>query len=323
MHSCRGYLARRHISRTAHVMAANLLEAVMRLGVHLVNFDVLGGPSEIGPTLANVGRGAEDAGIDNLSAMDHYFQMEMAGGPQEPMLEGYTTLGFLAAHTSTVELQLLVTGVTYRHPGLLAKIVTTLDVLSGGRAVLGIGAAWYEREHLGLGVPFPPLGERFERLEETLQIVHQMWSEDDGPYAGRHYSLAETINVPQALARPHPPIMIGGMGEKKTLRLVAQYADACNFFTGPDVGADVIRAKLDVLEEHCREVGTSFAAIRKTILWTGPLDPDAAGGRSFVERMRPFADVGVEAVHVMPFTGDPVAYVRDLGGHVVGELSAL
>jgi F420-dependent oxidoreductase-like protein len=295
----------------------------MRLGVHIIDFEFPGGAGAIGPTLAGVGRAVEDAGLDNLSVMDHYFQMEMAGGPEKPMLEGYTTLGFLAAHTSTVELQLLVTGVTYRYPGLLAKIVTTLDVLSGGRAVLGLGAAWYEREHLGLGVPFPPVTERFERLEETLQIVHQMWSDDDGPYAGKHYELAETVNVPQVISRPHPPIMIGGMGERKTLRLVAQYADACNFFTGPQSGADVVQAKLGVLEEHCRDLEADFAAIRRTILWTGPVETDEAGGRAFVEQMRAFADAGVEEVHVMPFTGDPVSYIRGLGDHVVGGLSEL
>ena len=223
----------------------------MRLGVHIVNFELPGGTEAIGPTLARLGTAVDEAGIENLSVMDHYFQMEMAGGPEKPMLEGYTTLGFLAAHTTTAELQLLVTGVTYRHPGLLAKIVTTLDVLSGGRAMLGIGAAWYDREHEGLGVPFPPVGERFERLEETLQIVLQMWSDDDGPYQGRHYSLAETINVPQAITRPHPPIMIGGSGERKTLRLVAQYADACNLFAAPQAGPDAVRAKLDVLQQHC------------------------------------------------------------------------
>jgi F420-dependent oxidoreductase-like protein len=295
----------------------------MKLGVHIVNFEMTGGTEAIGPTLASVGRAVEDAGIQNISVMDHYFQMEMAGGPEKPMLEGYTTLGFLAAHTSTAELQLLVTGVTYRYPGLLAKIVTTLDVLSGGRAVLGLGAAWYDREHLGLGVPFPPLAERFERLEETLQIVHQMWSDNDGPFAGQHYTLAETINVPQPISKPHPPIMIGGTGEKKTLRLVAQYADACNFFAGPQAGPDFVGAKLGVLEAYCREVGSDFAAIRKTILWTGPVGADADGGREFVERMRPFADVGIEEVYVMPFTGDPVPYVRGLGDHVMGGLSSL
>ncbi len=295
----------------------------MRLGVHIVNFDLPGGTESIGPTLARVGQAVDEAGIENLSVMDHYFQMEMAGGPEKPMLEGYTTLGFLAAHTTTAELQLLVTGVTYRHPGLLAKIVTTLDVLSGGRAMLGIGAAWYDREHEGLGVPFPPVAERFERLEETLQIVLQMWSDDDGPYAGTHYSLAETINVPQAISQPHPPIMIGGSGEKKTLRLVAQYADACNLFADPQAGPDAVRAKLDVLRGHCDELGTDYSRIRKTILWTAPVGTDPAGGREFVEQMRGFADAGIEEVHVMPFAGDPVAYVQGIGGNVMGALSSI
>jgi F420-dependent oxidoreductase-like protein len=295
----------------------------MRLGVHIVDFDLPGGPESIGPTLAGVGRAVDEAGIENLSVMDHYFQMEMAGGPEKPMLEGYTTLGFLAAHTTTAELQLLVTGVTYRHPGLLAKIVTTLDVLSGGRAMLGIGAAWYDREHEGLGVPFPPVAERFERLEETLQIVLQMWSDDDGPYEGTHYALAETINVPQAIAQPHPPIMIGGSGERKTLRLVAQYADACNLFAAPHAGPDAIRAKLDVLRGHCDELGRDYSCIRKTILWTAPVRTDGAGGREFVDQMRGFADVGIEEVHVMPFAGDPVAYVRGIGDNVMGLLGSV
>jgi F420-dependent oxidoreductase-like protein len=295
----------------------------MRLGIHVVNFEMEGGGRAIGPMLAAVGKAVDETGVDNLSVMDHYFQMEMAGGPEKPMLEGYTTLGFLAAHTTSAELQLLVTGVTYRHPGLLAKIVTTLDVLSGGRAVLGIGAAWYEREHAGLGVPFPPLSERFERLEETLQIVRQMWSDEDGAFDGTYYRLAETINVPPSIARPHPPIMIGGTGEKKTLRLVAEYADACNLFAGPQAGPEFVQAKFDVLQQHCREVGTDFAHIRKTILWTGPVGTDAEGGRDFVEQMRAFADVGVDEVHVMPFTGDPVSYVRGLGDHVIPTLATV
>ena len=295
----------------------------MRIGIHIVNFEMQGGVPAIGSTLARVGKAVDEAGVDNLSVMDHYFQMEMAGGPEKPMLEGYTTLGFLAAHTTSAELQLLVTGVTYRHPGLLAKIVTTLDVLSGGRAVLGIGAAWYDREHLGLGVPFPPLGERFERLEETLQILRQMWSDDDGAFLGQHYALAETINVPQSIARPHPPIMIGGTGEQKTLRLVAQYADACNIFAGPQAGPDFVGAKLEVLQERCREVGTDFGRIRKTILWTGPVGTDPDGGREFVEKMRAFADVGVDEVHVMPFTDDPVSYVQGVGDNIIGSLSTV
>jgi F420-dependent oxidoreductase-like protein len=295
----------------------------MRLGVHIINFDMPGGPAAIGSTLARVGTAVDEAGIENLSVMDHYFQMEMAGGPEQPMLEGYTTLGFLAGQTTSAELQLLVTGVTYRHPGLLAKIVTTLDVLSGGRAMLGIGAAWYDREHEGLGVPFPPVAERFERLEETLQIVLQMWSDDDGPYQGRHYSLAETINVPQVLTKPHPPIMIGGSGEKKTLRLVAQYADACNLFASPQSGPDAVKAKLDILREHCDQLGTDYARIRKTILWAAPVSTDAAGGREFVEQMRGFAAVGIDEVHVMPFAGDPVAYVQGLGDNIMSELGSV
>ncbi|HET8657631.1 MAG TPA: LLM class F420-dependent oxidoreductase [Micromonosporaceae bacterium] len=295
----------------------------MRLGVHVVRFNLPGGTAAIAPTLARIGQVAEDAGVVNLSVMDHYFQMEMAGGPEQPMLEGYTTLGFLAAHTRTVELQLLVTGVTYRHPGLLGKIVSTLDVLSGGRAMLGIGAAWYEREHAAYGVPFPPLAERFERLEETLQIVHQMWSDDDGPYHGKHYRLAETRNVPQPLAQPRPPIMIGGDGERKTLRLLAKYGDAGNLFASPDRGPEQIKAKLDVLAAHCEREGTDFDRIRRTILWVGPLEPTAEGGQAFVEQMRGFAGVGIQEVHVMPSGDDPVGFVEGLGEHVIGRLNSL
>lgn len=229
----------------------------MKVGVHLVNFTLPGGPASIGPTLAAVGRAADEAGVANLSLMDHYLQLSMIGGVDEPMLEGYTTLGFLAAHNATADLQLLVTGVMYRRPGLLAKIVSTLDVLSGGRAVLGMGAAWYEREHLALGVPYPPLAERFERLEETLQIVRQMWSEDDGPFEGRHYRLAETISSPQPLRSPHPPIMIGGGGEKRTLLTTAKYADMWHGFGTPDV----VRRKIEILHEHCREVGRDPDAV--------------------------------------------------------------
>jgi len=294
----------------------------MRLGVHVVDFGVAGGPAAIGPTLARVGETAERAGVTNLSVMDHYLQI-MGDPHSAPMLEGYTTLGFLAAHTRTVELQLLVTGVTYRHPGLLAKIVSTLDVLSGGRAVLGLGAAWFEREHIALGVPFPPLAERFERLEETLQIVRQMWSDEVGPFTGRHYRLAETVNSPQPLTRPHPPIMIGGGGEQKTLRLVARYADASNLFGGPRSGPDQVAAKLDVLARHCEREGTDFDRIRKTILWSGPLEPTAAGGAAFAEEMSRYARIGIEEVHVMPFTPDPVAFVDRLGEHVIPHLSAL
>ena len=297
----------------------------MRLGVHLVNFAIPGGPATLATTLAEAGRAAEEAGLCNLSVMDHYFQMEGMGlgDADAPMLEAYTTLGFLAAATSTIELQALVTGVTYRYPGILAKIAATLDVLSGGRSMLGIGAAWYEREHVGLGVPFPPIAERFERLEETLQIIQQMWSADDGPFQGAHYQLAETICSPLPLRKPHPPIMIGGGGETKTLRLVARYADACNLFVGPDTQQDAVRNKLEVLARHCAAEGTDPERIRKTILWVGVLDPTSSKTvDAFLAQMRVCAEIGVSEVRVMP-PHEPVNFIRALGSNVVPELSAI
>jgi F420-dependent oxidoreductase-like protein len=295
----------------------------MRLGVHLVGFATPDGPAGIPSMLAGLGAAADGAGIDNLSLMDHYLQLEMLGGDRDPMLEGYTTLGFLAAHTGTVELQLLMTGVTYRHPGLLAKIVATLDVLCGGRAALGIGAAWYEREHLALGVPFPSLKERFERLEETLRIVRQMWSDDDGPFEGRHYSLAETICAPPPAHQV--PVMIGGNGEKKTLRLVAAYGDACNLVLGGDNLAQTARHKLDVLRRHCQDLGTDYDRIRRTVMLPRPLDPKLDADR-FLEEMHALAAAGIEEVHVVPLgaaAADPAGFVRDLGTHVVPQLSRI
>jgi len=290
----------------------------MRVGLHLVSFDFPGGPASIAPVLAEVGRTAESVGVDNLSCMDHWFQLGFLGPVENAMPEGYTTLAYLAAVTERVDLQLLVSGVTYRHPGLLAKIVSTLDVLSGGRAVLGLGAAWYEREHSGLGVPFPPLAERFERLEETLQIVRQMWSDDDGPFTGKYFQLAETLCSPQPL-RP-VPVMVGGSGERKTLRLVATYADACNVFANRDVGPEGVAHKLDVLRGHCERAGTSYDAIRKTILWSGQ-DPsrDPAG---VLEVMRPYADLGVAEVHVMHLGNEPVGFLHRMS-EVVPALHAL
>ena len=249
--------------------------------------------------------------------MDHWFQMEGFATSQDPMLEGYTSLGFLAGLTQTMTLSLLVTGVTYRHPGLLAKIVTTLDVLSGGRAQLGLGAAWYEREHKGLGVPFPPISERFERLEETLQICHQMWSDDDGPFQGTHYQLAETICSPRPIQQPGPKILVGGSGERKTLRLVAQYADACNLFA-PD--SAVVAHKLDVLARHCEAEGRDNGTINKTILGFGdPLDDVDA----FLTSMEEYAALGISLVEVMPMRPDPVAWVTQLGEQVVPRLRTI
>jgi F420-dependent oxidoreductase-like protein len=279
------------------------------IGIHYSRFPVAPGSTRAA-TLAATARLADEGGAALFTVMDHYFQMEHYGGPPEPMLEGYTTLGLLAGLTENVDLGLLVTGVTYRHPGLLAKIVTTLDVLSEGRARLGLGAAWYEREHLGLGVPFPPVRERFERLEETLQICGQMWSEDDGPYRGTHYQLAETVCVPPPLGRSGrlggPPVMLGGNGERKTLRMVAQYADATNLF-GAD-GAEITH-KLDVLRRHCDDLGRDYDTIQRTAM--AGLDP--VGERdAFLARMEQFAAAGIQLVTIQPVGPDPVAWLTEL-----------
>jgi F420-dependent oxidoreductase-like protein len=224
--------------------------------------------------------------------MDHFFQIGMIGKPEEPMLEGYGTLNFLASVTERVRLGTLVTGVIYRHPGILVKTVTTLDVLSGGRAYLGVGAGWYEREALGLGVPFPPLKERFERLEETLQIVQQMWSGKVAPFEGKHFRLTETLNAPQPLSRPHPPIMVGGSGEKKTLRLVAKYADACNLYAFEN--PEAVRAKLNVLRQHCQDLGRSFEEIERTAIGAFDLGPNGRTSKDAIEHCRGLGRVGIQ-----------------------------
>ena len=287
----------------------------MRLGLQVSHFSWPGSPDSIGPTFGRVAQDAEAAGMASFWVMDHFFQIRGIGPPELEMLEGYTALAFAAGQTSRIELGTLVTGVTYRHPGILAKILTTLDVLSGGRAWLGIGAAWNEQEHRGLGVPFPPVGERFERLEETLQIVLQMWSEDEGPYRGAHYSLDRTLNSPPAIRRPHPPILVGGMGEKKTLRLVATYADASNFF---DVGPKGLEATCDVLRGHCADVGRDYDAITKTVLSRLSLSdsgrPAPSGEPTLsvaaaVDKLGALADAGMDdAILGMGNTTDPDAY---------------
>src|SRR5512147_939420 len=244
----------------------------MRIGLQIPNFTWPGGPQALAGTLATIARTADQGGFSSLWVMDHFFQIggrnpAMGLGPAEDlMLESYSTLSYLAGVTKKVKLGTLVTGVIYRYPGILVKTVSTLDVLSGGRAYLAIGAAWNEREATGLGVPFPPVAERFRRLEEALQIAQQMWSDNDGPYQGRYYQLAETLCNPQPLSQPHPPILIGGTGEKKTLRLMAQYADACNL--PARLGLDTLRAKLDMLKQHCDQVGRDYAMIEKTTLVT-------------------------------------------------------
>lgn len=245
----------------------------MRVGVRINRFDHPGGGPALAAGLGAAGAAAEEAGVSWLSVMDHWFQMDFNGRAEDPMLEACTTLGHLAARTSTVRLGVLVTGVTYRHPGLPAKTVTTPDVLSGGRATPGIGAAWYEREHAGPGVPFPPLAERFERLEETLRICPRTWDpEENGPFEGAHYRLAETLCVPPPVSRPRPGILVGGGGERRTLRPVARYADACDLFAD---SAEEVARKPEVLRGHCAAEGRDYDAVRKTVLYT--VDPADRG----------------------------------------------
>jgi F420-dependent oxidoreductase-like protein len=245
----------------------------MRFGLQVAHFGTPVGPEQIGPAFADMAIRADRSGFDSLWVMDHFFQIPPIGPAELSMLEGYSALNFAAGLTSRIKLGTMVTGVTYRHPGILIKQVTTLDVLSGGRAYLGIGAGWFEREHLALGVPYPPLAERFERLEETVRIARQMWSDATGPFNGRHYQLTETLNRPPALSRPHPPILIGGGGEQKTLRLVARYADACNLFA---MNMDELRHKLDILRQHCETEGRSYDEIEKTTLGPGVVPPNTS-----------------------------------------------
>ena len=288
----------------------------MKLGLHYWNYSTPSDPARIAGTLADTARVAEEAGISSFTVMDHYFQMEHAGSAGEPMLEAYTTLGHVAAVTERMALGVLVSGVMYRHPGLLAKIVTTLDVLSEGRARLGIGASWYEREQLGLGVPVVPVAERFERLEETLQICLQMWSDDNGPFNGRHYQLAETLCVPPPISRPHPPILVGGGGEKKTLLLVARYADACNVFgsSPQDVGH-----KLDVLRSHCADEGRDYDRIDKTVLAVRPVLADVDG---FLAAAAEYAARGVTELEVMP-DRHPVEFTEQLAEKVLPRVAGI
>ncbi|HEY3263165.1 MAG TPA: LLM class F420-dependent oxidoreductase [Pseudonocardiaceae bacterium] len=288
----------------------------MDVGIHVVDFTGFGGTQNVAAGLSSAASAADAAGCQHLSVMDHYFQMESFSDVRDPMLEGYTTLGFLAARTTRVKLHVLVTGVTYRHPGLLAKIVATLDVLSGGRAELAIGAAWYEREHHGLGVPFPPVAERFERLEEALRIVRQMWSDDDGPFDGKYYQLAETICSPRPMSTPAPPIIIGGQGERKTLRLVARYADGSNLFAS---SPDTVGHKLDVLRRHCDDIGRDYDELKKSILYVHgwPSSDD------FVPEMARYAALGIDTVVLMPGGSDPAGDVERLGERLIPRLAEL
>ena len=288
----------------------------MELGIHFIDF-LPGDAAQLAPTLLSTATAAEEIGATMFTLADHFFQMENVGRAEDPFLEGYTSLGYLAGRTTNITLALLVTGVTYRHPGLLAKTVTTLDVLSQGRSMFGIGAAWYEREHLALGVPYPPLRDRFEMLEETLQICQQMWSDNDGPYDGKHYQLAETICQPQPIRRP--PILIGGGGEKKTLRLVAQYADVWN---STDSEIDVLTHKIDVLTRHCGTVGRDVAEIRKTVIFVEDPFENLDGYLSKLER---FSELGIDMINTGPLPGtpDPAGFVKRFGDEVMPKLSEI
>jgi F420-dependent oxidoreductase-like protein len=270
--------------------------AFMRLGLQVPSFTWPNGQSQLGDTFATIAERAERAGLYSLWVMDHFFQIHMVGPAENEMLEGWSALAFAAGRTNRIKLGTMVTGITYRHPGLLIKTATTLDVLSHGRAYLGIGAAWNEEEHKGLGVPFPPLAERFERLEEALQLAHQMWAGDDKAFNGKHYTLERPLNSPLSVQKPHPPILIGGTGEKKTLRMVAQYGDACNLFAR--MGDDVLKHKLAVLQEHCEKLNRPYTDIEKTTLDSFELTKDGRNNslspNAAIDRFGQLAEQGID-----------------------------
>jgi F420-dependent oxidoreductase-like protein len=301
----------------------------MKIGIVLGDFSWPVPVSELGQKITDVARRADEAGIDSLWCMDHFFQIRMTGNPpQSPMTEAYALLGVLAGRTERIRLGTLVTSVGYRHPGVLVKAVTTLDVLSGGRINFGVGpgapfdpppqGAGTAFEAEGLGIPFPPLRDRFEMLEELLRVARQMWDGDEKPFEGRHYRMARPLNSPGPVQRPHPPILVAGGGEKKTLRLVAQYADACHLpgyaatVGGVDLGGD-LRHKLDVLREHCAAAGRDYAEIEKTVGLGLDLGEDAAASRREL----------LETLHGLAALGFGHAIVSPRGPWTVGKLTAI
>jgi len=295
----------------------------MKIGLQIPVFTWPGGDNAIASTLDKIANAAEDAGFYSLWVMDHFFQLDPhLGKAQEPMLEGYSALSFLAGVTERIKLGTLVSGVIYREPGFLIKQATTLDVLSSGRSYFGIGAAWYEREARGLGFRFPPIKERFERLEEALQITHQMWSTDFKPYTGKYYQLSEPICSPLPVSKPHPPIMIGGMGERKTLRLVAQYADACNLFAR--AGIEVLAHKLDVLKKHCADVGRQFDDIELTTLSSTNLITDEQNPQDVIEFCKKLAGIGIShAIFNMPATVHEITPLEIFGNTIIPAVTDL
>jgi F420-dependent oxidoreductase-like protein len=290
----------------------------MKIGLHIADFTWDSGPAGLRARLGDIADTAEQAGVDRISVMDHVWQIGHLGPPEHEMLEAYTTLGWLACRTSRVKLLTVVTAVVYREPGLLAKQVSTLDVLSGGRAMLGIGAAWNEAEAHGLGLFFPPLAERFERLDEALRVCLQMWSDDDGPFNGKYYQLERTLNSPQPLSRPHPPILIGGAGEKKTLRLVARYADACNIFDSSELAH-----KLDVLREHCAAEGRDYGQIEKTVQVRFDLGENGENVQQTIERLHELAELGFEVAHGTVINVGSLRPLELMGEQVIPAISKL
>jgi len=288
----------------------------MDIGLHLSNFTFPGGANQLAADLARTAKLAEDVGFSKLSVMDHVFQISFVGPPELDMLEAYTALGYLAAKTERIELLAWVTAAIYREPGLLAKAVTTLDVLSGGRAWLGIGAGWNEEECAGLGIPFPPMAERFERLEEAIQICLQMWSDSEQPYQGKHYQLDRTLNSPQSIRRPHPPILIGGSGERKTLRMVAQYAQACNLFVSPELSH-----KLDVLRGHCADLGRDYDQIEKTVITKLDLGERGEQVDEVLAQLREWADLGITHVHTSLADSSDDAVLEQFGDKIIPAIA--
>jgi F420-dependent oxidoreductase-like protein len=284
----------------------------MKIGLHIPDFTWDGGDPAIGATLAEVARTADEVGFDRISVMDHFFQIAHHGPPEHAMLEAYTALGYIAAHTERATLLTLVTGVIYRYPGILAKQVTTLDVLSGGRAWLGIGAGWNEEESRGLGLRFPPMKERFEQLEEAIRICLQMWSDDDGAFDGDLFHLERTLNSPQSLTRPHPPIMIGGSGEQKTLRFVAKYAQACNLFGSPD-----LEHKLHVLREHCQREGRDYDDIEKTVAFNFDLGERGEHVDDVLMRLKQLSDLGIQVAHGKVTGAGGIEPLRLMGREII------
>jgi F420-dependent oxidoreductase-like protein len=298
----------------------------LKIGLQSMRFNW---PDTTGQRLAQIARLADDSGLASLWVMDHFFQMGGEfGEADEPMLESYSTMGYLAALTKKIRLGVLVTGNLYHYPGLLIKKVSTLDVLSGGRAHLGIGAGWYEREARGLGVPYHNRKERFERREETLQIAKHMWAGQRTPYIGKHYQLQEPINSPPPLQQPHPPILIGGEGEIKTLRLVAKYGDACNLYAGGNVdeyaeGLESIQHKLSCLREHCETVGRSYSEIERTALAGIQLTAERAPIAQIVKLCQSLSEVGIQHVIFNMPQGYEMRSLEILGKEIVPRAAEL